>query len=159
MDLWRSMCSPCTALKSSAPCKGKFRTRLSNDWWVTLYCPESVTWSWPGMDFSFLNADRAAFVAINYCISFSCPHISSSLSIRLPLPSQAEPWEAGKGHVCCLVALPWALRMWVICQFFVFSPVDIQGIFYASQAPGEQQGKWKPVFSGISESCFKALGH
>lgn len=50
------------------------------------------------MDFSFLNAERAAFVAINYCISSSCPHISSSFSRRHSLPShQAEPWKTEEG--------------------------------------------------------------
>lgn len=37
--------------------------------------------------------------------------------------------------------------------------MDILGIFYAFQAPGGQHGKQTPVFSGPSESCFKAWGY
>lgn len=112
------------------------------------------------MDFSFLNAERTASVAINYCISSSCPHISSCFSRRHSLPShQAESWEAEKGRAYCLVTLLWMPRMQVSCQFLVFSPVDILGIFYGFQAPGGQLSKGKPVFSGPSESCFKAWGY
>lgn len=112
------------------------------------------------MDFSFLNAERAVSVAINDCISSSCSYISSSFSRRHSLPShQAEPWEAEEGRAYCLVTLPWMPRMQASCQFFVFSPVDILGIFYALQVPGRQHGKGKPVFSGPPESCFKAWGY